>query len=207
MRSRSHFAVPPLERGDGDPVHEDLIVQVIADGESRRARAADLLALLDFVTRLDADAGEVRVEGLQSEAMVHHHRVAVDCQRSGEDDHARVGGRHRHVLGGGQVVAEVHLRCRPACPGRDRCATRRSWRRPWCFAAAQRHPATAACPAVLVPIASLLLFGLTTLVAIDDQESLEQRLRRRSLREQLGDLRFEQGVANLDGVVVETSGA
>ena len=73
------------------------------------AGAAQLLPLLHGVAVLHRDRGEVGVEGLQPPAMVQHHRVAVDGERRREDHHSRIGGRHRAVPAGGEVVAQVHL--------------------------------------------------------------------------------------------------
>src|SRR5262249_29890610 len=50
------LGVPPLERRDRRAVEEHLVVEVIADCEPGRARARDLLALLDRVAHFHGDA-------------------------------------------------------------------------------------------------------------------------------------------------------
>src|SRR5262245_5378699 len=102
--------IPPFDRRDRHAVDQDFVVQVIAEGETGRAAAPELLTLGDGVAELDRDGREVAVERLQAEAVVEDHGIAVDGERSRVDDDALVGSRHDRLLGGCEIEADVHLR-------------------------------------------------------------------------------------------------
>src|SRR6267142_3283435 len=176
--------VPPLERRDRDAGDEHLEVQVIADGQACRARASHLLALGHPVADLHLDRRQVRVERLQPEPVVEDHGVAVDRERAGEGDDAGVGGRHRRLLGGGEVVSVVDLRVDGAAVVDVRARLRE----------VREHLRVArlgegACPERRLgrprPDLTLRGLGLLALLPVDGEEAVEQRLRGRALRQQL----------------------
>src|SRR5260370_19573875 len=69
--------VPPLERSDRYAGDQHLEVQMIADGQARRARASQLLAFVHPVADLPLHRRPMRVERLQPEPVVDDHGVAV----------------------------------------------------------------------------------------------------------------------------------
>jgi hypothetical protein len=77
MRSRIHFA-SHHSTGVTEAVHEHFVVQVVAEDETRRAGAAELLALLDLLADLDADRRHVREERLEPEPVIDDDGIAVD---------------------------------------------------------------------------------------------------------------------------------
>ncbi len=101
--------VPPFLGVDLDAVELHGEVDVIAAGHAGHAAEAHGLAAFDGVSDFDVDAAEVAVDGVQAVAVVDDDAVAVDAEGGGVDDDAVVRGLDAHVLGSGEVVAEVDL--------------------------------------------------------------------------------------------------
>src|SRR5688572_21488851 len=97
--------VPPLDRQDRDPVQVNAEVEMVAGRESRLARLAQNLPLLDRLTVLDVDGAQMAIEREKPEAVIQDHGIAVDAQVAGEGHRAAVGGFHGIMPGDGQVVA------------------------------------------------------------------------------------------------------
>ena len=177
-------------------------MQVVADGEPGRAAAAQLLTLGDLVTDLRLDRREVRVERLQAEAVIDDDRVAVDRERSREGDDAGVGGGHRRVLRRGEVVAEVDLRVHGAAVI-DVRARLGEVREDLGVAGLHEGAFPQGNVGGLGADLTFRHLRLLALLAIDHEERIEHRLRRRALRQQLGHLRLQERLADLDGVAWE----
>ena len=84
-------------------------MQVVAAGQSRLTRAADLLLVFHLITLFDRDGAHVAVKTLNAAAVIDDHRVAVDSEIPRKHDDAVIGGAHGHVFRACQVKPEVRL--------------------------------------------------------------------------------------------------
>ena len=138
--------------------------------------------------------------------MVDDHGVAVNRERLGEDDHALVGGGHRRLTRRREVVSEVDLAV-------DLAAAVHVGAR---LGEVGEHLRVARLRERPVPERlvggggadlPLGLLGLLAQIAVDHEESVDQRLGGGPLRQELGHLGLEERVLDVDRVLRELARA
>jgi len=87
--------VKPFPRLNFYSVNEDAEVQVVAAGHAGCAGIADDLPFGHVIANRNTYAAQVRIEALQSEAVVDDNALAVNAELIGEDDGAVVCCRYR----------------------------------------------------------------------------------------------------------------
>src|SRR5687767_8068759 len=85
---------PPVDRRDRSPAQQHREMQMITAGESGRSAASKLLVHPHAVAALHADGREVRVQRLQTHAMIDDHAVSVNAEVPGMNHRAAVCGQH-----------------------------------------------------------------------------------------------------------------
>src|SRR5262249_62257769 len=99
---------------DGCGADAHLVVEVRAGGAARLSDGADDLALAHLAPDVGVDGGEVAVDGLQVEAVVDDHHVAVAAHPARGHDRAGAGRRHPPAGRGTDVESGVELPATPA---------------------------------------------------------------------------------------------
>ncbi len=84
-------------------------MQMVSSSHSCSSGAGNNLATLDLLPWLHVNLAEVRVQSLQSHAVVDDDAVAVDSEKSGKDDFSFVRGFHFGVADRSEIYAQMCL--------------------------------------------------------------------------------------------------